>query len=42
LSDEVSYEKIVEWARSILPEKNRPKENFYVIKSMIKPLDLGY
>ena len=39
---EVSYDKIVEWMRSILPEGNRLKENFYVAKSMMKPLGLGY
>jgi hypothetical protein len=41
LSD-VGYERIVEWARCILPERNRLKENFYAAKSMIKPLGLGY
>jgi len=39
---EASYEKIIEWARSILPEGNRLKENFYVAKCMMKPLGLGY
>jgi hypothetical protein len=29
-------------ARSILPEGNRLKENFYAAKSMMKPLGLGY
>jgi len=38
----VSYDKIIEWARSILPEGNRLKENFYAAKSMMKPLSLGY
>ena len=38
----VSYDKIIEWARSILPEGNRLKENFYATKSMMKPLSLGY
>ena len=33
---EAGYEKIIEWARSILPEENRLKENFYVAKSMMK------
>jgi hypothetical protein len=33
---EASYERIIEWARSILPEENRLKENFYVAKSMMK------
>jgi hypothetical protein len=39
---EVSYDKIMEWARSILPEGNKFKENFYAAKSMMKPLGLGY
>jgi len=39
---EAGYEKIIEWARSILPEGNRLKENLYVAKSMMKPLSLGY
>jgi hypothetical protein len=38
---EVGYNKIIEWARSILPEGNRLKENFYAAKSMMKPLGLG-
>jgi hypothetical protein len=39
---EAGYDKIIERARSILPEGNRLKENFYVAKSMMKPLGLGY
>jgi hypothetical protein len=39
---EVGYDKIIEWARSILPEGNRLKENFYTVKSIMKPLGLGY
>jgi hypothetical protein len=39
---EAGYDKIIEWARSILPERNRLRENFYVAKSMMKPLGLGY
>jgi len=39
---EAGYDKIIEWARSILPERNRLKENFYAAKSMMKPLSLGY
>jgi hypothetical protein len=39
---EASYDKIIEWARSILLEGNMLKENFYVAKSMMKPLGLGY
>jgi hypothetical protein len=37
----VSYNRIVKWTRSISPEGNRLKQNFYVDKSMIKPLGLG-
>jgi hypothetical protein len=39
---EASYDKIIEWARSILFEENKLKKNFYAVKSMMKPLDLGY
>ena len=39
---EADYDKIIEWARSILPEGNRLKENFYATKSMMKPLGLGH
>jgi hypothetical protein len=39
---EAGYDKIIEWARSILPEGNKLKENFYGVKSMMKPLGLGY
>jgi hypothetical protein len=39
---EAGYDKIIEWARSILLEGNRVKENFYAAKSMMKPLGLGY
>jgi hypothetical protein len=39
---EVGYDKIIEWARSILHEGNMLKDNFYAAKSMMKPLDLGY
>jgi hypothetical protein len=39
---EAGYDKIIEWARSILPERNRLKENFYAAKSVMKPLGLGY
>jgi hypothetical protein len=39
---EVDYDKIIEWARSILPEGNRLKENFYAAKSIMKLLGLGY
>jgi hypothetical protein len=40
--NEARYDKIIEWARSILLEGNRLKENFYATKSMMKPLGLGY
>jgi hypothetical protein len=39
---EARYDKIIEWAWSILLEGNKLKENFYAAKSMIKPLGLGY
>jgi len=39
---EAGYEKIIEWARSILLEGNRLKENYYGAKSMMKPVGLGY
>jgi hypothetical protein len=38
----VVYDRIVEYAISILPERNRLKENFYITKSMMKLLGLGY
>jgi len=38
---EADYDRIIEWARSILPEENRLKENFYAAKSIMKPLSLG-
>jgi len=39
---EAGFDKIIEWARSILYEGNKLKENFYATKSMMKPLGLGY
>jgi hypothetical protein len=39
---EAGYEKIIEWARSILLEGNKLKENLYATKSMMKLLGLGY
>jgi len=39
---EAGYDKLIEWARSILSEGKKLKENFYVAKSMMKPLGLGY
>jgi len=38
----ITFVCILEWARSILPEGNRLKQNFYAAKSMMKPLGLGY
>jgi hypothetical protein len=35
---EADYDRVVEWARNILLEVNRLKENFYVAKSMMKTL----
>ena len=40
--NEVGYDKNIEWARSILLEGNRLKENLYAEKSIMKPLSLGY
>jgi hypothetical protein len=39
---EAGYDRIVEWARSILPEGNRLKENFYTTNFIMKPLGLEY
>jgi hypothetical protein len=39
---EADYDRIIEYARSILLEENRLKENFYTAKSMMKPHELGY
>jgi len=39
---EAGYDRIVEWARNILPQENRLKKNFYTAKCMMKPLGLGY
>ena len=39
---EAGKDNIIEWTRSVLPEENKLKENFYAAKSMIKPLSLGY
>jgi hypothetical protein len=39
---EFDYDIIVEWSKSILLERNKLKENFYAVKSMMKPLSLGY
>jgi len=40
--NKVGYKKIIEYARNILLKGNRLKENFYAIKSMMKPLELEY
>jgi hypothetical protein len=37
-----SYDRIIEWTISILPKKDRLKENFYAAKYMMKPLSLWY
>jgi hypothetical protein len=39
---EAGYDRIVEYVKNILLEGNRLKENFYVAKSMMKLLSLGY
>ena len=39
---ETDYDIIIKQAKSILPQKNRLKENFYVAKFMMKPFGLGY
>jgi len=39
---EAGYDKITEWARNILLEGNKLKENFYAAKFIMKPLGLGY
>jgi len=39
---EASYDRIIEWMKSILPGGNMLKKNFYDDKSMMKPLDLVY
>ena len=37
-----SYDIIVKWEKSILLERNRLKEKFYLAKSMMKSLGLEY
>jgi hypothetical protein len=37
-----NYDRIIEWTISILPKKDRLKENFYAAKYMMKPFDLWY
>jgi len=38
----VGYERIIEWAGSILLVENMIKENFYIANSMMKPFSLEY
>jgi len=38
----VSYNRIIEWVRNILPLENKLEENFYIAKFMMKLLSLGY
>jgi len=40
--NEFGYNSIIEWAKNMLPKRNRLKENFYAAKSITKPLGLGY
>jgi len=37
---EAYYDRIIKWTRSILPERNKLKDNFYAAMSMMKHLDL--
>jgi len=37
-SSEASYDRILKWAKNMLPKGNRLKNNFYAAKSMMKPL----
>jgi len=39
---EAGYDKNFKWMRNILPKGNKLKDNFYAVKSMMKPLGLGY
>jgi hypothetical protein len=39
---EIDYDIIAKWARNILTERNKHKENFYAAKSMMKSLGLEY
>jgi hypothetical protein len=39
---EVGYDSIIECEKNILPEGNRLKRSFYIAKSMMKPISLGY
>jgi hypothetical protein len=38
--NKASYNSIIEYTKSILPKRNKLKENFYAAKSMMKPLGL--
>jgi hypothetical protein len=40
--NEADYDSIIKWEKSILLYGNKLKENFYVVKHMMKLLDLGY
>jgi hypothetical protein len=35
--NEIDYDSIIKWVKSILHEGNKFKENFYTAKSMMKP-----
>jgi len=39
---EVSYDSIIKWAKSMLPKGVRLKQSFYIVKFMMKPLNLRY
>lgn len=39
---EASYDSIIKWAKSMLPKGVRLTQSFYIVKSMMKPLNLGY
>jgi hypothetical protein len=36
------YDKIIKWARNILPKSHRLKYNFYAVKSIMKPPVVRY
>lgn len=39
---EVGYDSITKWAKNISLDRNKLRENFYVAKSMMKPLGDRY
>ena len=39
---DIENDKIIEWTRNILLERNRLKENLYAAQSIMNPLGLGY